>query len=273
MKYREIDRGSQICVPDLSRRRFVQGVTMGGIMAGFGIGPAALSAKSADRTGPQLLRGTEFDLTIGPQAVNFTGSPATATAINGSVPAPILRWREGDRVTLRVTNLLSETSSIHWHGIILPFRMDGVPGISFDGIRPGETFTYQFDVNQSGTYWYHSHSGFQEQTGMYGAIVVDPREKDPVAYDRDHVVMLSDWSDEDPTSVYAKLKKLSHYYNFNERTLGDLFRDVQEKGIEGAWQDREMWNRMRMSDRSPVPCSSRSRLPPEVWRTTRCCSR
>jgi CopA family copper-resistance protein len=249
MKYRENDRGQRFLVPDLSRRRFVRGLATGGIMAGLGMGPAALFAKTADRTGSQTLRGTELDLSIGAQAVNFTGSPAMATAINGSVPAPILRWREGDRVTLRVTNLLPETSSIHWHGIILPAPMDGVPGISYDGIRSGETFVYQFDVTQAGTYWYHSHSGFQEQTGLYGAIVIDPREKDPVAYDRDYVVMLSDWTDEDPTSVYAKLKKLSHYYNFNERTLGDLFRDIGEKGLGGTWNDRRMWNQMRMSDR------------------------
>ncbi len=249
MKYRKNDLNPGSLLPDLSRRRFVQGLTAGGLMAGLGMGPSGLFAKPAERTGPRILRGTEFNLDIGPHPVNFTGSPAVATAINGSVPAPVLRWREGDTVTLRVTNRLPETSSIHWHGIILPPEMDGVPGISFDGIPPGQTFTYRYHLGQSGTYWYHSHSGFQEQTGMYGAIVVDPREKDPVAYDRDHVVVLSDWSDEDPNSVYAKLKKLSHYYNRNERTLGDLFKDIEDKGIEGAWQDREMWNDMRMSDR------------------------
>ena len=242
-------RAAHLRRPDLSRRRFVQGLAMGGVVAGFGLGPVSLFAKAADRTGPETLRGTEFDLSIDPQSVNFTGSPAMATAINGSVPAPILRWREGDRVTLRVTNRLPEPSSIHWHGIILPAPMDGVPGISFDGIPPGETFTYRFDVRQRGTFWYHSHSGFQEQTGMYGAIVIDPRDKDPVASDRDYVVMLSDWTDEDPHSVFAKLKKLSHYYNRNERTLGDLMRDLAEKGIEGTWAERQMWNRMRMSDR------------------------
>lgn len=110
--------------------------------------------------------------------------------------------------------------------------MDGVPGIStgFNGIRPGETFSYRFDVKQSGTYWYHSHSGFQEQTGLYGAIIVDPKEPEPYAYDRDYVVLLSDWTDEDPNDVYAKLKKLSHYYNNNERTHGDLMRELEQKG-------------------------------------------
>jgi len=129
--------------------------------------------------------------------------------------------------------------------------MDGVPGIAddFEGIKPGETFTYRFPVRQSGTYWYHSHSGFQEQTGHYGPIVIDPRKPDPVAYDRDYVVMLSDWTDEDPMDVYRKLKKLSHYYNFNERTHSDLMKDLEAKGVAGTWRDRKMWNRMRMSQR------------------------
>lgn len=208
----------------LTRRRFVQGLAMGGAVAGLGLGTPSLLAAVMRQQGPQTLGGTDFNLTISEQAVNFTGTPRIGTTVNGSLPAPILRWREGDRVTLRVTNLLSETSSIHWHGIILPSAMDGVPGIAtgFEGIKSGETFTYQFPVIQSGTYWYHSHSGFQEQTGLYGAIVIDPRESEPASYDRDYVVMLSDWTDEDPTDVYKKLKKLSHYYNFNERSHADL---------------------------------------------------
>ena len=141
-------------------------------------------------------------------------------------------------MTLRVKNNLAEDSSIHWHGIILPTDMDGVPGLSFNGIKPGETFEYQFDINQSGTYWYHSHSGFQEPTGMYGAIIIDPKDPDPVSYDRDYVVMLSDWSDEDPQAIYAKLKKLSHYYNFRERTVGDLWRDIKDKGVAQTWNER-----------------------------------
>ncbi|MEJ2589970.1 MAG: copper resistance system multicopper oxidase [Candidatus Thiodiazotropha sp.] len=235
----------------LTRRRFVQGLAMGGASAGLGLGSASLMAAAMKETGPRTLRGTEFDLTIAEQAVNFTGAPRVATTVNGSLPAPILRWREGDTVTLRVTNLLPETSSIHWHGIVLPSAMDGVPGIAtgFNGIRPGETFTYRFPVRQYGTFWYHSHSGFQEQTGLYGPIVIDPREADPVACDRDYVVMFSDWTDEDPNDVYRKLKKLSHYYNFNERTHADLMRDIETKGLEATWNDRKMWNRMRMSQR------------------------
>jgi CopA family copper-resistance protein len=152
-------------------------------------------------------------------------------------------------VTLRVTNLLPETSSIHWHGIILPSAMDGVPGIAngFTGIKPGETFTYQFPVTQSGTYWYHSHSGFQEQTGLYGSIIIDPKVPDPFTYDRDYVVLLSDWTDEDPNVVYAKLKQLSHYYNFNECTHKELMKDLNENGLAATWSDRKMWNQMRMS--------------------------
>ncbi len=234
----------------LTRRRFVQGLAMGGAVAGLGLGSSALAA-AMKQQGPQTLRGTDFNLTIGEQAVNFTGAPRIGTTVNGSLPAPILRWREGDTVTMRVTNLLRETSSIHWHGIILPSAMDGVPGIAtgFNGIKPGETFTYQFPVTQSGTYWYHSHSGFQEQTGLYGSIIIDPREPEPFSYDRDYVVMFSDWTDEDPTDVYAKLKKLSHYYNFNERTHTDLMKDLKEKGLAATWNNRKMWNQMRMSQR------------------------
>ena len=133
--------------------------------------------------------------------------------------------------------------------MILPADMDGVPGISFAGIAPGETFTYQFDVRQNGTFWYHSHSGFQEQTGVYGSIVIDPQQADTVAYDRDYVVLLSDWSDEKPERIYAKLKKQSDYYNFRARTAGDLWRDIREKGVAQTRSERSMWNQMRMSDR------------------------
>ncbi|MGB5325320.1 MAG: copper resistance system multicopper oxidase [Pseudomonadales bacterium] len=236
------------CQP-LSRRQFVTGLSAGLLVAGKGHAvsqsgkqkPSALHA-------PQTLKGNRLSLNIEQRQAHFTGQPAIATAINGSVPAPTLRWKEGQTVTISVSNYLPHTSSIHWHGMILPTAMDGVPGLSFDGIAPGETFIYQFDVRQSGTYWYHSHSGFQEQTGMYGAIVIDPEEPDPVAYDRDYVVMLSDWSDESPEQVYAKLKKMSHYYNFRERTAGDLWRDIRAKGVAATWRDRAMWNVMRMSE-------------------------
>ena len=152
-------------------------------------------------------------------------------------------------MTLHVTNNLQESASIHWHGIILPYQMDGVPGISYEGIAPGETFTYTFTVNQSGTFWYHSHSAFQEQTGVYGAIVIEPKEKDPYEYDKDYVVLLSDYSDEKPANIYRKLKLFPDYYNFNRRTVGDFFSEVKDKGFLEAFKARQMWNKMRMSDR------------------------
>ena len=231
----------------ISRRKFVLGVTS---MLAMGSLATSKLSFAANNLMPQRNQvSNQYDLTIGQQKVNFTGQERMATSINNSVPAPVLRWKEGERVSLKVTNTLSEDSSIHWHGLILPYEMDGVPGISFDGIKPGETFEYSFDVQQSGTYWYHSHSGFQEQTGLYGAIIIDPKDPDPVQYDRDYVVMLSDWSDEDPDDIYKKLKKLSHYYNFQERTITDLRREISENGFTKTWADREMWNDMRMSDR------------------------
>jgi CopA family copper-resistance protein len=231
----------------ISRRKFVTSALAAG--ATLGVGSSLLAAQSNSVSGPQTLSGNRFDLNINYKAVNFSGQERIATAINDSLPAPILRWKEGEEVVLRVTNNLAEDSSIHWHGIILPSNMDGVPGLSFDGIKPGQSFEYNFSVNQSGTYWYHSHSGFQEQTGMYGAIIVDPAEADQISYDRDYVVMLSDWSDSSPEAIYARLRKMGHYYNFNQRTLSDVFEEVQEKGVEQTWNDRRMWNLMRMSDR------------------------
>ena len=212
------------------------------------IKPAWAAQAPATNTGtaPEL-SGTEFALVIAETAVNFTGRPRLATTINGSIPAPTLRWREGDTVTLRVTNRLREPTSIHWHGIILPYQMDGVPGISFNGIAPGETFTYRFKVQQAGTYWYHSHSGFQEQTGMYGAIIIEPRGGENIRAGRDYVVQLSDWTDEDSMRIFAKLKMQSDYYNFNEPTAKDFFRDLSALGLSGALDERRMWNQMRMS--------------------------
>ena len=233
----------------MPRRQFVKGMAMGGALLGLGLSPARLLAGTDYPPVQPTLRGKRFNLTLASQAVNFTGTERVATTVNGSVPGPVLRWRQGDLVTLNVTNRLAEQSSIHWHGIILPTEMDGVPDISFKGIDPGETFRYQFNVRQNGTFWYHSHSGFQEQTGMYGAIIIDPLEPEPFSYDREYVILLSDWSDENPASIYAKLKKMSGYYNFAERTTSDLVRDIQQKGLAQTWTERSMWNRMRMSDR------------------------
>jgi CopA family copper-resistance protein len=247
---RRITRQASV-VPDPSRRRFIQGLAAGGAMLGLSpfLNTVLAQAAAGTVTGMvPVLTGTEFDLTIAETPVNFTGAPRMATTINGSIPAPVLRWREGDTVTLRVTNHLTVSTSIHWHGILLPFQMDGVPGVSFTGIAPGETFTYRFKVQQSGTYWYHSHTAFQEQTGMYGAIIIDPAGgKRQIQADRDYVVQLSDWTDDAPTEVFARLKKMSDYYNFNQLTAGDFFRDVADKGMGSALEKRRMWNRMRMS--------------------------
>ncbi len=198
-------------------------------------------------TASAMLSGTEFDLTISKTPVNFSGKTRMATTVNGTLPGPTLRWREGEAVTIRVTNMLQQQTSIHWHGILLPYQMDGVPGISFHGIEPGETFTYQFKVQQAGTYWYHSHSGFQEQEGLFGAIVIEPAESQDLAAARDYVITLADWSDESPKRVLNKLKTQSDYYNFNQPTVGQFFNDVAQQGWSAALAKRRMWNQMRMN--------------------------
>jgi len=230
-----------------SRRQFVKGLAAGGAL--FALGPVARSALAATTSAVPAanLTGTVFDLEIAETPVNFTGTPRMGTSINGSIPGPTLYWREGDTVTIRVRNRLREATSIHWHGMILPYQMDGVPGISFKGIPPGETFTYKFKVQQNGTYWYHSHSGFQEMTGVYGAIVIVPKEQEIHQVDRDHAILLSDWTDEAPMEVFKKLKAVGDYYNLNRPTAGDFSRDVANLGLEAAVAKREMWNQMRMN--------------------------
>ena len=231
----------------VSRRTFVKGLAVGSAAATLGVWRTSVSAQGNRPASWTTLAGSVFDLRIGETPMNFTGSPKIAFTVNGSVPAPTLRWREGETVTLRVANTLDEDSSIHWHGILLPANMDGVPGLSFHGIRPGETYVYRFKVRQGGTYWYHSHSGFQEQRGVYGPLIIDPLEPEPFKYDREHIVMLTDWTDENPRRVFAKLKKQSDYYNFNQRTVGDLLRDVRTKGLKSTLADRKMWGEMRMN--------------------------
>jgi CopA family copper-resistance protein len=226
----------------LPRRRFVQGLALGGLAAGLG-----LLRRPAHAADGSVLSGTSFDLEIGALPVNFTGAARRAVAVNGRLPAPLLRWRQGDTVTLRVRNTLAESSSIHWHGIVLPADMDGVPGLSFMGIPPGGSYTYRFTVNQAGTYWYHSHSRFQEQVGLYGPIVVEPRGGERFPADREHVVLLSDWTDTDPERIYATLKKHSDYYNFAKPTAFDFLRDARSEGVRAALAERSMWNRMRMN--------------------------
>ena len=234
---------------DYTRRTFVKGLAVGGAVAGLGLWHTPAWAQSPERQPWRELSGTDFDLRIGQTPMNFTGRTRTALTVNGSVPAPTLRWREGDTVTLRVRNDFAadgDHTSIHWHGILLPANMDGVPGLSFSGIRPGETYTYKFQVRQGGTYWYHSHSGFQEQLGVYGPLIIEPLKPSPFKYDREHVIMLSDWSDEAPERIFSKLKKQADYFNFNQRTVGDFFRDAKEKGLGATIEDRKMWGQMRM---------------------------
>jgi CopA family copper-resistance protein len=231
---------------ELSRRTLLrQGGMLGVALATQGLLPAwASSGRRPDTAG--VLTGDEFDLTIDRAEFRVDGRLGRAIAVNGTVPAPLLRWREGDTVTLRVHNRLDEETSIHWHGILLPFDMDGVPGISFPGIAPGETFSYRFPVRQAGTYWYHSHSNLQEQLGHYGPLIIDPRDPDPVGYDREHVIVLSDWTFVDPHRLLGQLKKASDSLNFQKRTLADFLRDSRMGGFKSAMADRRMWGEMRM---------------------------
>lgn len=232
----------------VSRRRFVQGLGFAGVIAGTGLWrlPAA-QAKQASFPVPEL-RGNNLHLNIGQSPVNFTGKARIATTVNNSLPAPTLRWREGDTVNIHVHNDLPDAmSSIHWHGILLPANMDGVPGLSFDGITPGQAYHYRFDLKQSGTYWYHSHSLFQEQAGLYGALVIDPIEPPPYRVDREHVLLLSDWTDLDGAALYRRMKKMAMHDNTYQLTAGDFLRDVRRDGLRATLADRGMWGRMRMT--------------------------
>lgn len=236
--------------PHPTRRRFVQGLASGGALFGLGLWPRAGLALQAQ---PEVLAGTDFTLSVGETLVNYTGKTRPAVTVNGSLPAPLLRWKEGSTVTLRVRNDLPRGSihgpdtSIHWHGILLPANMDGVPGMSFDGIRPGESYLYRFRVRQSGTYWYHSHSGYQEQGGLYGPLVIDPAGPEPHPSDREHVLLLSDWTDMDPADLFARLKKMASHDNRYQRTVGNFLRDAKADGLRATLADRGAWGRMRMT--------------------------
>lgn len=238
----------------ISRRRFVAGLAAA---PAAGLGSPWLQAFTLHNRHYAKFNGqgdvrqepvaTDYALSVGALPVNYTGRPANAVGINGGVPGPLLRWRQGDTVTLRVANRLGVDTSVHWHGILLPSNMDGVPGLSFHGIRPGEAFAYEFTLKQAGTYWYHAHSSLQEAKGVYGAIVIEPDGPDPVATDRDYVLLLSDWSDEDPHAIVRKLKIQPDYYNRHKRTVGDFIRDAGRDGLGTTLDDRAMWGRMRMS--------------------------
>jgi len=237
----------------LNRRTFLKSAaTTGTFIAAHGVAPALLpawsqSAGNADLSGIKTLSGNQFDLEIGRKTVFIDGKAGNGIMINGQLPAPLLRWKEGEEVTLRVKNNLKVDTSIHWHGILLPFQMDGVPGVTYPGIKPGETFTYKFPLMQAGTYWYHSHSGLQEQSGHYGPIVIEPKGKDPVEYDREYVVVLSDWTFENPNRLFEKLKKMSDNYNFQQRDFTEFLADVRKNGLGATMRDRNMWGGMRMA--------------------------
>ena len=236
----------------ISRRQLLQRAGALGLLAAVErLFPACASTGGANvgtaKAGVQTpLRGDIIDLTISEQVFHLDGRTGRAMTINGSVPGPIVRLKEGQDVTLRVTNRLKEITSIHWHGILLPPPMDGVPGVSFGGIDPGTTFTYRFPIKQSGTYWFHSHSGGQELMGMYAPMIIEPIEPEPFQYKRDYVVMLSDWSFESPDTLLSNLKKQGGYYNFQKRAAREFLTDVRRMGFWPALQNYLMWDQMRM---------------------------
>ncbi len=232
----------------LTRRRFLQDAAV----LGVGLGLEQLVPAYAWQSQPSVPRAGDLtdpaviDLCIQNKPLTIDGRRAVATTINGSIPGPLVRLREGQTAILRVTNELQEVSALHWHGLLVPAGMDGVPGVSFAGIHPGQTFTYRYQVRQSGTYWYHSHSGLQEQSGVYAPLIIDPVEPEPFSYERDYIVLLSDWTFEDPRRVLAKLKKHSTYYNFQRQTGLNFLRESAQKGWKAPLANRLMWGRMRM---------------------------
>ncbi|MBY0331591.1 MAG: copper resistance system multicopper oxidase [Acetobacteraceae bacterium] len=231
----------------MARRDLLRVAGATGLWTGLaGLVPAYAQSPAAGAPALASAGGRSIDLAIEAMAFQVDGRLGSAIAMNRTVPGPLIRLREGEDAVLRVTNRLEETSSIHWHGLILPPDMDGVPGVSFAGIRPGETFVYRFPVRQSGTYWCHSHSGGQELLGLYAPLIIDPAGPEPFRYGRDHVVMLSDWSFERPEQLVAHLKKLPSYYNYQQRTVGEFFRDARRDGLAAAVGNRLAWGRMRM---------------------------
>ncbi|MFT8346548.1 copper resistance system multicopper oxidase [Gluconobacter oxydans] len=231
----------------LTRRRFVTGLGAGGLLASLPRTSHAFSSKASSGIIPPM-PSDRWDLKIGHTRISLDGKTVHAPTAGGTVPGPILRWKQGDTVSINVTNTLNEPTSIHWHGIRTPSNMDGVPGMSFGGIPPGETFTYRFKLHQSGTYWYHSHSGMQEAMGLYGALVIDPRRPDPNACDRDYVIFLGEWTDVMPDDIVSNLKMQDDYYVFRQRTAASFPKEAREAGSVGAaLADRLAWSKMRMA--------------------------
>lgn len=232
---------------DMDRRKLLRTAALGTGMLGLqGLLPVwAQTGTAGLRADMTTLTGEHIDLQVGDSSFSVGGKTGHAFTVNGILPAPLLRLREGQNVRLSVTNNLDEDTSIHWHGLLLPFQMDGVPGISFPGIKPKETFVYEFPIRQSGTYWYHSHSGMQEAMGHYGPIVIDPAGVDPVGYDREHVLVLSDWSFLHPHEILSRLKKSPGYFNQQKTTVAGLL-DGSDR-MSAA--ERRMWAGMRMDPR------------------------
>ena len=240
----------------LNRRRLLQSAGIASAL--YGTGAGTLLARSPLPTSvpdnpaaviPRRPGAVSQHLTLRRQRLRIAGQDAWATTVDHGIPGPLIQLYQGHEARLRITNDMQESSSIHWHGLLLPFEMDGVPGVAFPGIEPASTFEVRFPVRQYGTYWYHSHSGTQEQSGIYGPLVIHPSDPEPFVYERDYVVMLSDWTFEDPHRVMARLKKMGDYYNFNRRTLGDFLDDLVEHGLGPTLKDRMRWGAMRMSPR------------------------
>jgi CopA family copper-resistance protein len=237
--------------PRLARRRFLQGGAGIATMLAWPLSANAavsrshlalpLSATRVDR---------KFDLTLARTQVKFSGRSASAITLNGTIPGPLLRMHEGDDVTIALTNRLDEPTAAHWHGLKVPNKMDGVPGVTFPGVQPGETFEYRFRLRQNGTYWYHSHAVLQEPAGFYAPLIIDPQVRDPFGYEREYVVLLSEWVDTPPEKVLANLKKVDGYYNFRRQTLSELYAALRAAKTgaerEAIWNERFAWARMRM---------------------------
>ncbi|WP_353221128.1 copper resistance system multicopper oxidase [Salinisphaera sp. S4-8] len=244
---------------DSERRRLLRAMGATGLLAGFNAllpayardGLAAASQRHLTTGAARVAGGTprdvDMDIHVRRELIDIAGGHAAAITLNHTTPGPIIELWEGHNARLRVHNHLDESTSMHWHGLLLPFQMDGVPGVTFPGIDPGDTFEVDFPVRQAGTYWYHSHSGLQEQTGQIGPIVIHSAQDDGIEAEREYVLMLSDWTFEDPHRIVAKLKTVSDYYNFSERTLGDLAEDFRTAGVANTLRDRLAWGEMRMS--------------------------
>ena len=231
---------------DPSKRRTLQ--TLAGLGALAALPRAWAQVRAVDLRDTPVSRA--YDLTVAETPLNVTGKPAQGITINGSMPGPVLRFREGDEVVIRVTNRLREVTGIHWHGLLVPNDQDGVPGVTYPGIRPGEIFTYRFKLRQSGTYWYHSHAALQEAAGYFAPLIIEPAKPDPFQYDRDYVVVISDWIDTPPAQVLANLKKVDGYYNYRRVTAPQFFAQLRSapdaKAREALWAERMEWAKMRM---------------------------